>query len=134
MNAMQARDTVRRFINLINAQDVDGLNNLMTEDHRFVDALGQVVQGRDAMRGAWSMYFRMVPDYHISCNEMIGEGNVVAAFGIAGGTFSQDRKELLEENRWQAPVALRAEVKGDLVAEWRVYVDNEPIRRLMSKT
>jgi hypothetical protein len=76
----------------------------------------------------------MVPDYPISCDEMIGEGNVVAAFGIAGGIFSFDGRELLEENRWQAPVALRAEVKGDLVAEWRVYVDNEPIRKLMAKT
>jgi hypothetical protein len=37
-----------------------------------------------------------------------------------------DGGELLEENRWQVPVALRAEVKGDLTAVWRVYVDNEP--------
>lgn len=58
----------------------------------------------------------MVPDYHISCDEMIGEGNVVAAFGVAGGTYNSDGREMLEENRWQAPVALRAEVKGDLVA------------------
>lgn len=115
---MQAKDTVRRFIDLINAQDVDGLYHLMTEDHRFVDALGEVVQGRETMRGARGMYFRMVPDYHISCDEMIGESNVVAAFGIACGTFSQDGRELLEANKWQAPVALRAEIKGDLVAEW----------------
>jgi ketosteroid isomerase-like protein len=48
---MQAKETVRRFIELINTQDVDGLYNLMTEDHRFVDALSEVVQGRDMMRG-----------------------------------------------------------------------------------
>ena len=112
----------------INALDVDGLYNLMTEDHKFVDALGQVVQGRDAMRGAWGMYFRMVPDYHISCEEVIGQGNSGAAFGVAGGTVSQDGRELFEENRWQAPVALRAEVKDDFLVEWGVYVDNEPIR------
>ena len=115
---MQAKVTVRRFIDLINAQDVDGLYNLMTEDHKFVDALGQVVRGRETMRGAWAMDFRMVPDYHISCDEMIGQGNVVGAFGIAGGTYNPDGGELSEENRWKAPVALRAEVKGDLVAQW----------------
>jgi len=134
MNAMRAKEIVLRFIERINAHDVDGLYDLMTEDHKFVDAPGETVQGRDSMRGAWGMYFRMVPDYHISCDELICEGNVVAAFGVAGGTYSQDGKELPEENRWQAPVALRAEIKGDLVAEWRVYVDNEPIRRLMNKT
>jgi ketosteroid isomerase-like protein len=62
MNAMQAKKTVRRFIDRINAQDVDGLYNLMTEDHRIVDALGEVVQGRDTMRVAWGIYFRM--DYN----------------------------------------------------------------------
>src|ERR1044071_183418 len=131
---MQAKETVRRFIEFINTQDVDGLYNLMTEDHRFVDALSEVVQGRDMMRGTWGMYVRMVPDYHISCDEMIEEGNVVAAFGIAGGILSSDGRELLYENRGQAPVALRAEVKGDFVAEWRVYIDNEPIRKLIDKT
>ncbi len=130
---MQAKDTVCRFVDLINAQDADGLYNLMTEDHKFVDALDQVVQGRDAMRDAWAMYFRMVHDYHISCDEMIGEGNVVAAFGIAGGTLTTEDGELPEENRWRAPVALRAEVKDDLLVEWRVYVDNEPIRQLTAK-
>ncbi len=113
--------------------DVDGLCNLMTEDHKFIDALGQMVQGREAMRDAWGMYFRMVPDYHISYDEMIGEGDVVAAFGVAGGTYSSDGYELVDENKWRAPVALRAVVKDDLLVEWRVYVDNEPIRQLMAK-
>ena len=45
MNAMEIKETVRRFIELINAHYVDGLYNLMIEDHKFVDALGEVVQG-----------------------------------------------------------------------------------------
>ena len=36
------------------------------------------------------------------------------------------------ENRWQTPVAIRASVEDGLVAEWRVYADNEPIRKVMS--
>jgi hypothetical protein len=35
------------------------------------------------------MYFRMVPDYHISCDEMIVQGDVVAAFGKAGASYRQ---------------------------------------------
>lgn len=35
------------------------------------------------------------------------------------------------ENHWSTPVALRAFVENGEVAEWRVYSDNEPLRRLM---
>ena len=31
---------IRRFVERINAHDVDGLTALLTEDHRLVDALG----------------------------------------------------------------------------------------------
>jgi len=47
---MTARKIVKAFIERINAQDVDGLYELMTEDHAFVDALAYSVVGREAMR------------------------------------------------------------------------------------
>jgi len=31
------------------------------------------------------------------------------------------------------PAALRALMRGTLVAEWQVYADNEPIRRCMQR-
>ncbi|MEE8200235.1 MAG: hypothetical protein V3R29_03615 [Candidatus Acidoferrales bacterium] len=40
------------FVERINAQEVDGLGTLMTEDHRFLDSLGQAVVGREARRKA----------------------------------------------------------------------------------
>ena len=39
--------------------------SLMTADHRFIDSLGDVVEGRDTMREAWKVYFGMVPDYKL---------------------------------------------------------------------
>jgi len=50
--------------------------------------------------------------------------------GKARGTYSSDG-ELKAENRWETPAAWRAVVEGGLVAEWRVYADNEPMRKLM---
>jgi len=37
----------------------------MTSDHRFIDSLGTVVEGRDSMRDGWKFYFAMVSDYHL---------------------------------------------------------------------
>ena len=129
---MNAKDILLEFVEKINSQNVDGLCSLMSEGHRFIDGLGSIMQGREAMRKAWTGYFQLVPDYRISLEEIFETGNVIAAFGTAEGTYSPDG-QLLEENRWQVPAAWRAEVREDLVTEWRVYADNEPIRQLMAK-
>lgn len=130
---MEAKEVVLKFIREINAHNIDGLCALMSEDHRFIDALGSVVQGREQMRKGWIGYFGMVPDYRIICEEIIERGNSVAAFGTAGGTYSPDGV-LMDENKWNVPAAWRARVVDGLVSEWRVYTDNEPIRQLMAKT
>jgi hypothetical protein len=58
---------------------------------------------------------------------------VIVLVGFASGTYAPDG-ELKPENRWKTPVALRAAVENGLVAEWRVFADNEPIRDLMRKS
>jgi hypothetical protein len=47
--------------------------------------------------------------------------------GVAEGTYAPNGK-LTQENRWKTPAVFRALVDSGLVAEWRVYADNEPIR------
>lgn len=32
-------DTIRTFIDCINAHDVDGVGELMSDDHRFIDGM-----------------------------------------------------------------------------------------------
>lgn len=130
---MSPRDLVIQFIEQINQQNVSALCMLMTEDHRFIDALGMKVEGREQMLHAWTGYFHLVPDYWISCDEIFEHQNVVAAFGTAGGTYSPNG-ELLKENMWQVPAAWRAEIADGLISEWRVYTDNEPIRQLMARS
>ena len=119
------------FVEKINRHDVEDLAALMTEDHVFVDALGARVQGREAMRKAWIGYLRWFPDYTISCTEVLEKGDVVALFGTARGTYSVGG-QLLPGNSWEVPAAWKAVVRGNLVAEWRVYVDNDPAHRIMA--
>jgi limonene-1,2-epoxide hydrolase len=151
-----AEVVARAFVNAINRQDLEGLAGLMTPGHRFVDSLENAVEGREKMRAAWVGYFRMVPDYSIVVEECFyarKDGNagpstalrsahddkpnlrsaqVVVMLGRARGTYSTDG-ELKAENRWETPAAWRAVVEGGLVAEWRVYADNEPMRERMRR-
>ncbi|MDR3727141.1 MAG: nuclear transport factor 2 family protein [Terracidiphilus sp.] len=120
------------FVRAISRQDVNGLAALMTEGHRFVDSLGGAVQGREAMREAWTGYFRMVPDYSIVVEETLCAGPVVVMLGVTRGTYTPDGT-LRAENRWETPAALRAVIEDGKVAEWRVYADNEPIRQVIAK-
>jgi hypothetical protein len=49
-------ETVLGFLDRINQHDVDKLAEYMTEDHVFIDSLGQSVSGREKMRFDWRHY------------------------------------------------------------------------------
>ncbi len=127
---MTAADVVHRFVDRINAHDVDGIAALMTDDHRFIDSLGAEVLGRERMRHGWGEYFRMVPDYRVEVQGTFADGEVVVLLGVARGTYTRDGT-LRPAGAWAIPAAWRARVRGDRVAEWQVYADNEPIRQRM---
>jgi uncharacterized protein (TIGR02246 family) len=122
----------QQFVRDLNRQNVEAMAALMTDEHRFIDSLGNMVRGRAAMRAGWAGYFRMVPDYSIAVEEIYSDGPVVILLGTAQGTYAAGG-ELKPENLWSTPVALRAFVEEDKIAEWRVYAENEPIRKLMAK-
>jgi uncharacterized protein (TIGR02246 family) len=128
-----AEAVAQAFIRAINRQDVEELVALMAPDHRFVDSMGNAVVGREKMRAGWAAYFRVVPDYSIAIDESFCDGPVVLMLGTAEGTFSADGT-LKSENQWKTAVALRAQVENGLLAEWRVYADNEPLRERMRRS
>lgn len=101
---MSPVETVLSFINRINQRDADKLAELMTEDHVFIDSLGQMVCGREKMRAGWRGYYAFCPDYWVSHEKILSDGNVVAVFGAAGGTIAANG-ELPLENKWRIPAA-----------------------------
>jgi uncharacterized protein (TIGR02246 family) len=119
------------FVEAINHRDAEEIGRLMTEDHVFIDSLGNKVTGREQMKRGWQAYFGMVPDYSIEIEETFTGGPVVIMLGAAEGTYSTGG-DLRPENQWRTPAAWRAVIQGMQVAEWRVYADNEPIRRIMA--
>jgi len=127
-----AESVAHAFIRAINRQNVDALAELMTPEHRFIDSLGNSLEGREKMRAGWAAYFRMVPDYTVAIEETFCDGPVVAMLGMAQGTYTPDG-QLNPENRWTTPTSFRAFIQDQKVAEWRVYCDNEPIRQRIAK-
>jgi ketosteroid isomerase-like protein len=109
------------------------LGELMTEDHVFIDSLGQSVRGREKMRAGWRGYFAFCPDYWVSHEEIFQNGNLVAVFGSAGGTIAANGK-LPPENKWRASAAWLAVVEKGLVKEWRVYADNKPVYDIIARS
>jgi len=97
----------------------------MSDDHKFVDAHGNEVRGRESMLGGWRGYFDWFPDYRIEVSEMF-EGETTAGeqsfalFGFAGGSFKWN-----EDARWRLPAAWKAVVKDGRIVLWQVFADTK---------
>jgi ketosteroid isomerase-like protein len=115
--------TALAFVRTINSHNVKRLMSLVSDDHKFVDALGQVVSGNANLESAWSGYFELFPDYHVTIGNALEKGDVVGLFGTASGSFHR--------RNWEIPGAWKAVVRGGKVSEWRVYADNEPVWKLL---
>ena len=94
----------------------------MTEDHTFVDSGGTVESGRNKMTRGWAEYFQMFPDYEVEVDCMLQDGNLVAAFGKARGTYN-GKRGLVPANRIEMPAAWKAIVENGKIKFWQVYAD-----------
>jgi len=127
-----AEAIAQRWVDRINAHDVERLLELMTPDHVFIDSLGQVVRGPEALRTAWRTYFDGMPDYAIEIESAIVSGDVVGLFGRARGTYAPDGR-LRDENRWEVSATWRAVIRDGRVAQWQVYADNKPVYDILAR-
>ena len=125
-------NVVLKFEQLINSRSAEAVCSLVTLDSVLIDSMGNRTEGVSKLRSAWVGYFRIVPDYTISHSEILANGETVAAFGSAQGTFTKDGN-LRKEDFWMTPAAWRAVVKDGKIALWQVFADNEPIRAIMRK-
>ena len=119
---------VRTFIERINNHDVPGIVGMCTNEHRFVDSLGQILTGREQLHRAWSGYFALFSDYRIVAEALIASGGSVLVAGYASATANLRRSKA----PWRIPAAWRAEVAADLVDLWQVYADNRPVYELLA--
>lgn len=121
--------TAISFVERINEHDIEGMSELMSEDHRFIDSLGIVVTGKKEMTEAWKGYLKWFPDYEITVVNTLLTNDSVGMFGIAKGTF--DSEDSGDDDKFEIPAAWRAVVKDNLISEWQVFADNESVRDII---
>jgi ketosteroid isomerase-like protein len=120
------------FADAINEHNVELIAGMMTEDHTFIDAHNNKVTGKAAMKGGWAMYFQFFPDYKIEIDEIYINGDSIAAFGYAGGTF-KGLKTTDNKNYWRLPAAWKAVVENGKIKLWQVYADTKIPFEIMDK-
>ena len=98
-----------RFNEMINRQDLDGLVELMTEDHTFMDNFGTIDTN---MKKGWSQFFTNHPDYRNIFTSVTVKNDVVIMVGYS--TCST-------EPRLNGPRMWTAKVRDGRVSEWRAY-------------
>jgi len=113
-------ETIQAFVDAINAQDVESLANLMSDDHVFIDAHGNEVRGPEKMTAGWRGYFEWFPDYYIEVSDVFENGDRFAMFGFAGGSFKGK-----PEASWRVPAAWKTSVKDGRVTLWQVFADTK---------
>ena len=122
----QVKDTVLAFIDRINAHHVEGLAELMSDDHTFIDAHGNQASGKETMIAGWHGYFEWFPDYYIEITDVFekldasADDQTFALFGFAGGSFKGKQSEC-----WRLPAAWKASVEHGRVTLWQVFADTK---------
>jgi len=116
------KQTVYAFINAINEHNIENIELLMTRDHKFIDANGNEIVGKEKMKVGWHSYFQLFPDYKIEITDIFSRSDTFAVFGFASATFMGKHKTN-SENSWRLPASWRAVVFKKKIRLWQVYAD-----------
>ncbi len=130
--AEDSLSVVKEYINRINNHDLNGMLEITDDNAVFIDSMGINTAGKRDMEKAWDMFLTFFPDYTIQTKDIISKNGMVAVFGTAKGTVATGGR-ILAENKFEIPASWTALVKDGKISKWRVYADNEPVRKLLEK-
>jgi ketosteroid isomerase-like protein len=116
------KDTILRFIDRINAHDVDGIMELVSPEYEFVNSSGEHFKDREFIRETWRAQFENHPDYTIRVDRAISDGEGVGVFGWAEGTYAPEG-QLSEDDHWEIPAAFLALARDGKVTYFESYSD-----------
>src|SRR4029453_17012291 len=74
------KDLVRRYQDILNAGDLEALGTVVATDIRMPTAFPGFPPGLAGATAIAAANIQMIPDFHVSIEELIGEGDRVAAF------------------------------------------------------
>lgn len=103
------------FNDHVNDANLRALASLLSEDHRFIDSLGNMVTGKPACIAAWNGFFQAFPGYSNTFERFHEVDRTVL---ITGFSKCPTHRELTGPAIWTATVV------ADRLTEWRVFEDN----------
>ena len=120
MNKRDPKLTALLYNECINARDLKGVINLMSENHQFIDIKNRV-ENREQMKTSWKEFFSEFPDYQNIFHTVISRDNFVILLG-----HSECSYEPLD-----GPAIWTAKIENDLIAEWRIFDDSKENREML---
>ena len=115
MDSFDLMSVALRFNEKINERDLEGLAELMSEDHAFVDNDNTVTKGKDVMKKGWEQFFKAYPDCRNVFTSVTVQDEVVVMVGYSKCSF----KPLDGPNVWTA------RIRDGRIQEWRVVWLNQ---------
>jgi ketosteroid isomerase-like protein len=113
MDSSELMLTALRFNERINQQDLEGLAELMTDDHTLTviaNNKGETTKGKNVVKEGWREFFKKYPDYRNIFTCVTIQDNVVVMVGYSTCSF----KPLDGPNKWTA------KIRAGRISEWRV--------------
>jgi ketosteroid isomerase-like protein len=129
---MTDKEIVLSFVKAINDHDVEKINDLMAEDHVFIDGSGNIHMGKEGMKIGWQSYYQMFPDYIIEISELIEHKSIFGLFGFASGTY-KNIKDNSNSNFWKTTAAWKAIVENKKIKHWQVFCDYSRLMEIINK-
>lgn len=111
MDSSKLMSIALKFNEKINQQDLEGLAELMTDDHTFIDNSGEITRGKDVMKEGWREFFEKYPDYQNIFTNVTTQNNVAVMVGYS----TCSHKPLKGPSIWTA------KVRKGRISEWRVH-------------
>jgi ketosteroid isomerase-like protein len=111
MDSSKLMSIALEFNEKINQRDLEGLAELMTDDHTFIDNSGEITKGKDVMKEGWREFFNKYPDYQNIFTCVTTLSNIVVMVGYSTCSY----KPLDGPSIWTA------KIRDGCISEWRVY-------------
>ncbi len=126
------KTVVLEFIDAINNADIAAIEQLMADDHVFIDSAGYTYQGKDLMKKSWINYFEIFPDYRIETVDFTQNKSVVGVFGYASGTYKGKRNNK-NSNYYRIDAAWKVIVKKGQIARWQIYCESKKPEEIVAR-
>lgn len=121
MNKRDPKIVALLYNEQINARNLEGVIALMADNHRFIDSKNRV-ENKEQMKKSCKEFFTEYSDYKNIFHTVISRNNLVILLG-----HSECSEPVLD-----GAAIWTAKIENDQVAEWRIYLDTEENRKILS--